>query len=61
MNLWLRLFITALVMLAMSFVAGQLWRNALNFPMPSYLAGVIGGLSALPIWELLKRWGKGAR
>lgn len=61
MNLWLRLFITALVMLAMSFAAGQLWRSALNFQMPSYLAGVIGGVSALPIWELLKRWGKGPR
>jgi hypothetical protein len=61
MNLWLRLFITALVMLAMSFAAGQLWSSALHFPMPSYLAGVIGGVSALPIWELLKRWAKGSR
>ena len=58
MNLWLRLFITALVMLAMSFAAGQLWMRVLDFPMPSYLAGVIGGVSALPIWELLKRWAK---
>jgi hypothetical protein len=29
--------------------------------MPSYLAGVIGGVSALPIWELLKTWAKGPR
>jgi uncharacterized YccA/Bax inhibitor family protein len=55
------LFITALVMLAMSFAAGRLWTSTLGFAMPSYLAGVIGGVSALPIWELLKRWGKGAR
>jgi hypothetical protein len=61
MSFWLRLLITALVMLAMSFAAGQLWRSTLDFPMPSYLAGVIGGLSALPIWELLKRWAKGPR
>jgi hypothetical protein len=58
MNLWLRLCITAVVMLAMSFAAGQLWIRALHFQMPSYLAGVIGGVSALPIWELLKRWAK---
>jgi hypothetical protein len=45
-------------MLAMSFAAGQLWIRALHFQMPSYLAGVIGGVSALPIWELLKRWAK---
>ena len=58
MNLWLRLFTTAAVMLAMSFAAGQLWMSTLHFPMPSYLSGVIGGVSALPIWELLKRWAK---
>jgi hypothetical protein len=23
--------------------------------MPSYLAGFVGGLTALPVWELLKR------
>ena len=27
----------------------------LNFALPSYAAGVIGGLTALPIWEFLKR------
>jgi hypothetical protein len=58
MNLWVRVFVTALVMLAMSYAGGQLWRGMLGFPLPSYLAGVIGGLSALPIWELLKRWAK---
>jgi hypothetical protein len=60
-SLWQRLLITVPVMLAMSFAAGQLWRNLLDFPMPSYLAGVIGGVSALPIWELLKTWAKGPR
>jgi len=58
MHLWQRLLITVLVMLAMSFAAGQLWRWALDFAMPSYLAGVVGGVAALPIWELLKRWAK---
>jgi hypothetical protein len=58
MNLWVRVFITALVMLVMSYAGGLLWRSTLGFPLPSYLAGVIGGLSALPIWELLKRWAK---
>lgn len=58
MTLWLRVLVTALVMLAMSYAGGQLWRSALGSPLPSYLAGVIGGLSALPIWELLKRWAR---
>ena len=61
MSLWQRLLITILVMLAMSFAAGQLWKALLDLPMPSYLAGVIGGVAALPVWELLKRWAKGSR
>lgn len=58
MNLWVRVLVTALVMLAMSYAGAQLWWSALGFPLPSYLAGMLGGLSALPIWELLKRWAR---
>lgn len=61
MTLWVRLLITVFVMLAMSFLAGLLWRSALEAPMPSYLSGVVGGISALPIWELLKRFSKKSR
>jgi hypothetical protein len=42
-------------MLVASFVAGYIWRSLLSMVMPSYLAGIIGGLTALPVWELLKR------
>ena len=61
MILWMRVAITVIVMLAMSFLAGQLWRSAFEAPMPSYLSGVVGGISALPIWELLKRFSKKPR
>jgi hypothetical protein len=44
-------------MLAASYVAGLIWKNTFNSLMPSYLAGVIGGLTALPLWELLRRAG----
>lgn len=55
--LWKRLLITILVMLATSFVAGLLWRHVLGFAseLPSYVAGLIGGMTALPTWEVLKR------
>ena len=55
MHLWQRLLITVIAMLAVSFIVGAIWRSAFNIGMPSYLAGIVGGLTALPIWELLKR------
>ena len=55
MPFWQRLLITIVSMLAISFFVGIFWRSLFELPIPSYLAGVIGGLTALPIWELLKR------
>lgn len=58
MKLWQQILITLAAMLVVSFAAGRLWLNAFDFVMPSYLAGVIGGLVAVPVWELL-RWFNG--
>ncbi|MEE8285170.1 MAG: hypothetical protein V3R72_00565 [Gammaproteobacteria bacterium] len=58
MPFWQRLLITLLAMLAVSFVAGLLWQSILGFALPSYAAGIIGGLTALPLWEFLKRVGE---
>ncbi|MGD8258439.1 MAG: hypothetical protein PVG08_17210 [Desulfobacterales bacterium] len=55
MPFWQRFLITLLAMLAAGFVVGLIWRWLFNMPLPSYLAGIIGGLTALPIWEFLKR------
>ena len=55
MSLGKRLLITLLAMLAASYIAGLFWKNTFNTFIPSYLAGVIGGLTALPVWELLKQ------
>ena len=55
MVFWKRLVITVIAMLVVSFILGYIWRSIFNMAMPSYLAGFIGGLTALPIWELLKR------
>lgn len=55
MQLWQRLTITVIAMLVASFVAGLVWRNIFNAGIPAYLGGVVGGLAALPVWELLKR------
>ena len=55
MPFWQRLAVTILAMLAASFILGVFWRSLFNIPLPSYLAGIIGGLTALPVWEFLKR------
>lgn len=55
MKLWQKLLITVAAMLIASFAAGRLWLLAFEFTIPSYLAGVVGGLATLPVWELL-RW-----
>ena len=55
MVFWQRLLITVLVMLATSFIMGAIWRSTFNMMIPSYIAGVIAGLAALPVWEFLKK------
>ena len=54
MNLWQRLAITVAVMIVFSLLMHLAWRALLGFPMPAYLAGVAGGLVALPVWEYLQ-------
>ncbi len=54
MTFWKRLAITLVAMLVASYLAGVLWRNTFNTLLPSYLAGIIGGLIALPVWEWLR-------
>jgi hypothetical protein len=52
---WQRLPITIGVMLLASYLAGLLCQRVLGVPIPSYVAGAIGGLAALPTWDFLKR------
>lgn len=55
MPMWQRLIITIVVMLIASFIVGYIWQAVLGFALPSYVGGLIGGLAALPVWDLLKR------
>jgi hypothetical protein len=52
---WQRLSLTVVAMLVASWIAGIVWAYIFRFSLPSYVAGVVGGLAALPCWELLKR------
>jgi len=55
MALWQRLLITLAMMLLTSFLAGLLWRWLSGIDIPSYLSGMVGGVTAVPVWEFLKR------
>jgi hypothetical protein len=57
MPFWKKFLITILAILAASFIASLIWKAIFGTPLPSYIAGVIGGLTALPLWELLKQVG----
>jgi len=57
MALWQRLLVTLVAMAATSLIVGLIWRAVFGFELPSYVAGVVGGLTAVPVWEFLKRIG----
>jgi hypothetical protein len=49
------LLITLAIMLLTSYLVGLLWHWLFNSDIPSYLSGAVGGLSAVPTWEFLRR------
>ena len=54
MKLWKRALITLLAMVIASLVVSLLWRQTFDARIPGYLSGLVGGLSAVGIWELLR-------
>lgn len=57
MTFWKRLLITVGAMLAASLIAGLIWKAVFGANLPSYVGGIVGGLTALPVWEFLRRVG----
>jgi len=55
MPFWQRFLIVLVAMLFVSFTIGLISRSLLGFGLPDYASGVVGGLTAIPLWELLKR------
>lgn len=54
MTFWQRFLITLIFLILASVVAGLAWRGIFDARIPSYLSGLIGGISALAVWELLR-------
>jgi hypothetical protein len=55
MPFWQRFLVLLVAILAVSFLFGMLWSYVFGFALPSYVSGVIGGLTAVPLWDILKR------
>jgi hypothetical protein len=53
--LWQRSLITLVVMLLASYLVGLVWHWLFGVDIPSYLSGAVGGLTAVPTWEFLRR------
>lgn len=49
-----RALFTLVAMVLASFLVGLLWRGAFDARIPSYLSGLIGGVSAIAAWEFLR-------
>jgi undecaprenyl pyrophosphate phosphatase UppP len=56
MSIWARIIVTVILMVVISFLAGALWNSIFQHPIPAYAAGLIGGLVAVPVWEVLKKF-----
>ena len=55
MPLWQRLVLTLAAIVVAGIIAGLIWHQLFGFGLPSYIGGVIGGLTAVPVWEFMKR------
>ena len=55
MPFWQRLLILLVAILLVGFLVDLAWHYLFGFVLPSYVTGVIGGLTAVPLWDILKR------
>jgi len=55
MPFWQRALILVIAILVVSFLIDLIWQKIFGFVLPGYIIGVLSGLTAVPIWDLLKR------
>ena len=56
MSIWARIAVTLVMMVLISFLAGVLWSKLFSAQIPSYIAGLVGGVVAIPVWEILEKF-----
>lgn len=55
MVFWQRFLVLLVAVIAVSLIVGIIWHSLFGFELPAYVSGVIGGLTAVPLWDFLKR------
>lgn len=55
MPFWQRILVLLVAVVVISFLFNLLWHSLFNFALPEYVTGVVGGLTAVPVWDGLKR------
>lgn len=55
MPFWQRFLVLLAAVMGVSFIVGYIWNSLFGFNLPSYISGVVGGLSAVLIWDMLKK------
>jgi len=55
MPFWQRFLILILAVIVISMVIGMIWHSWFGFALPAYASGVISGLAAVWLWDMLKR------
>ena len=55
MPFWQRSLVLLAAVMGVSFIVGIIWHYLFGVYLPSYVSGVVGGLSAVLIWDLLKK------
>ena len=55
MPFWQRFLVLLAAVMGVSFIVGYIWHSVFGFNLPAYISGVIGGLSAVLIWDMLKK------
>ncbi len=61
MVFWQRALILVAAMIFISMIVSSIWYTIFNFDLPSYVSGVVGGLTAVPVWDLLKKTKPGSK
>ena len=55
MPFWQRALITLAAIVVVSWAVVTLLESLIGIGLPGYVAGVIGGVAGVPVWELLQR------
>ena len=50
-----RFLVLLVAVVLISLLINLLWNWIFNFGLPPYVSGVVGGLTAVPVWDVLKR------